>query len=449
MEITLRDYQQTLYDKATESFRKGNRRVLITAPCGAGKSYLFLYMCLRTIKNNKKVLVLVHRKELAEQHRALFREFNIPMENIRVALFYSEANRLGKHDNPDLIIADEAHNLPNTLKRVLNYYNCFVIGLSATPCRLTGEPMGNVYEDLIVGIGVKELIAKKCLAPYKYYSVQVADVSKLRIQHGDYVTSDAEKMLMQNAVYGDVIKSYKQFAEGKKTIVYCASIKHSQEVAEKFRQAGYKAAHMDSNTPKAEREKIMADFRSGEIQIICNVLLIVEGISVNDCECCILLRPTLSTTIFIQSAMRCMRYAEGKTAVIIDCVGNYLKLGMPDDEREWSLTVPIKKRKEFNDDGTLSIRQCENCFKCFKTAPKCPFCGYEYQIKGRELKAVKEVELKQIQAVEREEKEKQKKQARMEVGRCQTIEDLQKIARERGYKQAWVWQMARIKHITR
>ena len=80
---------------------------------------------------------------------------------------------------------------------------------------------------------------------------------------------------------------------------------------------------------------------------------------------------------------------------------------------------------------------------------KCPYCGYEYQIKGRELKAVKDVELKQIQAVEKKEQEQQKKYARMEVGQCRTIAELQEIARARGYKQAWVWQMARIKHITR
>jgi hypothetical protein len=109
----------------------------------------------------------------------------------------------------------------------------------------------------------------------------------------------------------------------------------------------------------------------------------------------------------------------------------------------------VHKRKEFNEDGTLSIRQCENCFKCFKTAPKCPYCGYEYKVKGRELKSVTEVELKKIEAVQKEEQERQKKEARMEVGQCRTIADLQKIAKERGYAPGWVWQMARIKHIGR
>ena len=448
MGITLRDYQADLYSKAVKEFSSGKHRVLITAPCGAGKSYLFLKMCESAISNNKKVLILVHRKELAEQHKDLLAEHNIDIPSIRIALFFSEINRLGQYDNPDLIICDESHWIPKTLRKVLDYYNCWVIGLTATPCRLTGASMGDVYESLITGISVKELIAKKCLAPYEYYSVPVADTTELPIQHGEYVMSSAEQLLMKTAIYGDVIKSYQRFADGARTIVYATSIKHSKSVAKAFCDAGYKAAHIDGSMSKAERQQIMSDFKAGKITIISNVMLIVEGISIPDCECCILLRPTVSTTVYIQSAMRCMRYKKGKTAKIIDCVMNYSKMGFPDDDREWSLDKKISHKKEFNEDGTLSIRQCEWCFRCFQ-GNKCPYCGIEHIPKGRELRQIQEVELKKIEAIEREEQEKQKKLARMEVGQCRTIADLQRIAKERGYAQGWVWQMARIKHIGR
>ena len=444
--INLYDYQLDLYNKAIESFRKGNRRVLISAPCGAGKSYLFAYMCEQTIKNNKSVLVLVHRKELAEQHRDLFKKLNIPTDKIRIALFFSESRHLGKYPKPDLIIADEAHWIPDSLKRVLDYYNTYTIGLTATPCRLTGEPMGAVYKDLIVGVSVKDLIKMKKLAPYDYYSVTIADISGLSIRHGDYATGEAEALLMQTAIYGDVIASYKRFAEGKKTIVYCASKKHSEAMAQKFREAGYAAEHFDSDTPKKERYRIMSDFRSGKVKIICNVMLIVEGISVDDCECCILLRPTLSTTIFIQSAMRCMRYQPKKRAVIIDCVANYAKLGFPADEREWSLNDAVKPKKNvFNDDGTLSIRTCSECFKCFKTASKCPYCGAEYIVTPREIKQIQAVELHKIEEENRIAEEERKKQARMEVGKCRSYEELLKIEKERGYKNGWAYFKARAK----
>lgn len=396
-------------------------------------------MCESAADRGKRVLVLVHRKELAEQHKQLFAEFGLNTENIRVALFWSEANRLGQYDTPDLIIADETHWIPNTMRKVLDYYGCRVIGLTATPTRLSGDPMGAVYEDMIVGIGVKELIERNRLAPYDYYSVPVADVSSLSVRRGDYVTAESEELLMKPAIYGNAIEAYKKYADGKKTIVYCASIKHSQSVAEAFRNAGYKAVHMDGNTPKQERMKTMEDFRSGTIQIITNVMLIVEGISVPDCECCILLRPTLSTTIYIQSAMRCMRYKEGKRAAIIDMVMNYLRLGMPDEDRKWSLDKPTKQRRELDENGNFYIRTCEKCFKVFKTAPVCPYCGAEYPLHPREIKAHENIELARITAEEAAEAERKRKQARIEQGKAKTFPELLAIGKERGYKNPAAW----------
>lgn len=443
--IELYDYQQDLYDRAKQSLKNGKRRVLVVSPCGSGKSFLFLYMCEQTIRRGKTVLVLVHRRELAEQHKELFRSMGIPTDHIRIALFQTEINRLGKFPQPDLIIADEAHNIPNSLRKVLDYYNSFTIGLTATPCRLTGEPMGEVYDDMIIGISVKDLIAQQKLAPYIYYSVDIADVSELKTRCGDYVTSESEALLMRSAIYGDVIQAYKRFAEGKKTIIYCASIKHSQAVAEAFRQAGYAAVHFDSNTPKTERKQIMQDFRDGKVSILCNVQLIVEGISVNDCECCILLRPTLSTTIYIQSAMRCMRFVPGKTAIIIDCVANYTKLGFPDDNRDWRLDKQMKPHHEYDEEGRLNIRQCSECFRCFTVAEKCPYCGAVYKVKPRELRQIKDVELKRIEAEQKQNEEKQRKNERRQVGMARSYAELKKIQDERGYKNGWAYIMAKKK----
>lgn len=383
--------------------------------------------------------MLVHRKELAEQHRQLFEEHNVPMDRIRIALFFSEVNRLGQYDKPDLIICDECHWIPKTLRKVLDYYDCRVTGFSATPCRLSGESMGEVYDDLIVGISTKELIERKCLAPYEYYSVPVADVTGLKVQNGEYVMRDAEDLLMKSAIYSDVIQSYKRFADGSKTIVYCASIKHSKAVAEAFSNAGYSAAHIDGSMSKDERQRIMADFRSGKIKVISNVMLIVEGLSVPDCECCILLRPTLSTTIYIQSSMRCMRYKPGKVAKILDMTMNYAKLGLPDDDREWSLDAPVKAKKDMDHNGSFYIRTCPSCFQVFKTAPICPYCGEPYPLSPRELKAHEDIELARISAEEAAKAEAQRKQARMQQGRAQTFEELVRIGKERGYKNPAFW----------
>jgi superfamily II DNA or RNA helicase len=266
---------------------------------------------------------------------------------------------------------------------------------------------------------------------------------------GEYNNGQLSESMCQTAIYGDVLKYYRLLGENRQAIAYCTSVKHSEDTVEMFNGNGITAVSIDGGMSIKERNKRMDMFRSGRVQILCNCNLISEGVTLPNASVALLLRPTMSLPLFIQQACRVLTPVEGKKAVIIDYVNNVQRHGLPTENHEWSLSKTVEKRKQHNDDGTLSIRQCENCFRCFKTANKCPYCGYEYQVKGRELKAVKDMELKQIQAIEKEEQEKKKKYARMEVGQCRTIAELQEIAKARGYKQAWVWQMARIKHIMR
>ena len=173
------------------------------------------------------------------------------------------------------------------------------VGVTATPVRLNGDGLGDVNDKLIIGVSAKWLIENNCLAPYEYYAPDVADLTGLHTKMGEYVTADVEKAMIKKAVFGDVISYYKRLADGRKAICYCASIKHSKAMAETFSAAGIPAAHIDGETPPAERARIIADFRSGKVTVLCNVDLISEGFDVPDCECAILLRPTQSLTLYI------------------------------------------------------------------------------------------------------------------------------------------------------
>jgi superfamily II DNA or RNA helicase len=206
-----------------------------------------------------------------------------------------------------------------------------------------------------------------------------------------------------------------------------------------FNQNGISAISIDGSMSQKERDKRMELFKSGKMQILCNCNLISEGVTLPNASVALLLRPTMSLPLFIQQSCRVLTPVQGKKAVIIDFVNNVQKHGMPTDVHKWSLTQSVEKRKQFNSDGTLSVRQCENCFKCFKTASKCPYCGYEYKVKGRELKAIKDVELKRIEGIQKEEQEQQKKEARREQGNCRSYEDLYALAKKRGYKNPAGW----------
>ncbi len=407
----------------------------------------------RMIKGAKgNVLVLAHRHTLINQHKELLDRLGVLTDKVRVESVFTESSRLGKYSpsGVDLIIIDEAHlSEAKSYRKVCEYYNCRRVLFTATPSRLDGKPL-TLADALITGITANELIQMGAISDYDYYAPDLnLDTDSVDMVAGEYNNGQLSELMCQSAIYGDVLKYYRQLGEDRQAIAYCTSVKHSEQTAKMFNDNGISAISIDGSMSQKERNKRMELFKSGKVQILCNCNLISEGVTLPNASVALLLRPTMSLPLFIQQACRVLTPVEGKKAVIIDYVNNVQRHGLPTDNHEWSLSQTVEKRKQHNDDGTLSIRQCSECFRCFKTAPKCPYCGYAYEIKGRELKAVQDVELKKIQAVEKEEQEKQRKYARMEVGQCRTIADLQKIAKERGYKQAWVWQMAKVKHITR
>jgi superfamily II DNA or RNA helicase len=398
------------------------------------------------------VLVLAHRHTLISQHKELLDDLGVLTDKVRVESVFTEASRLGRYKptDVDLIIIDEAHlSEANSYKKVCEYYNCRRVLFTATPARLDGKPL-TLADTLITGITANELIKMGAISEYDYYAPDLnINTDTVDMVAGEYNNGQLSELMCQTAIYGDVLKYYRLLGENRQAIAYCTSVKHSEQTAEMFNNNGISAISIDGSMSQKERNKKMEMFRDGKVQILCNCNLISEGVTLPNASVALLLRPTMSLPLFIQQACRVLTPVEGKKAVIIDYVNNVQRHGLPTEDHEWSLSETVKKRQQHNDDGTLSIRQCENCFRCFKTANKCPYCGFEYQVKGRELKAIQDVELKRIEAIEKEEQEKQKKYARMEVGQCRTIDDLQKIAKERGYAPGWVWQMARIKHIMR
>jgi superfamily II DNA or RNA helicase len=398
------------------------------------------------------VLVLAHRHTLINQHKELLESVGALTDKVRVESVFTEASRLGKYakDSISLIIIDEAHlSEAASYKKVCKYYNCRRVLFTATPARLDGKPL-TLADTLITGITANELIQKGAISEYDYYAPDLnINTDSVQMVAGEYNNGQLTEIMCQNAIYGDVLRYYSKLSEGRQAIAYCTSIKHSNKTADIFNKNGIPAISIDGSMSQKERNEKMDMFRNGKVQILCNCNLISEGVTLPNASVALLLRPTMSLPLFIQQACRVLTPVKGKKAVIIDYVNNVQKHGLPTEAHKWSLTQSIEKSKEFNENGTLNIRQCENCFRCFKTAPKCPYCGYEYKVKGRELKAVKDVELKRVEAIEREKQEQLKRAARMEVGQCRTIQELQKIAKERGYAPGWVWQMARIKHITR
>jgi len=442
MQLNLRPYQIDIISKTHASMRSGHRAPIISSPTGSGKTAMFAWLANQTQLKNNTVWFLVHRRELMDQTIDTFKRFDIPLDRVHIGMVATVANRPEKLPKPDLIIIDEAHHSSATtwLKIIKQFPEAYLIGLTATPCRLDGKPLGAVYDDLIQGVTPKELIDQGYLSQYRYFAPSVADLSGLGKRGSDFDQEQAAELLSQRAVFGDVIHHWRTFANKLQTICYCSSVKHSQATAEAFQAEGINAVHFDGNTPAEQRRQIVADFRAGKIMVLCNVDLIGEGFDVPDCWCCILLRPTTSLGLFIQQAGRALRPQPGKTAIILDHVGNYSRHGLPDDPREWSLTDTIKPAKQYGSDGKLTVRQCDACYFTFKSGPSvCPNCGAELKLSRQEIKNIKAIHLEEIKQGLREKADKSVKSKNL--NQCGSLMELQAYARAHGLKPGFAWVM--------
>lgn len=434
--MPLREYQSELIERVRNAYRKGYKAPYIVLPCGAGKSVIVAEIAKRATYKGNNVLFLIHRRELRDQIIRTFSKWGVDMSFCDIMMMQTAARRIGKLRTPELIITDENHHCLASSYRAIyeEFPKARIVGVTATPIRLNGDGLGDINDILIQGVSAKWLIENKFLAPYDYYAPSVSDLTGLKISHGEYAAADIEKRLAKNTVFGDVIGYYKKFAAGKQAVCYCASVRHSEEMAAAFCKAGIEAAHIDGTTPPMERQKIIDNFRCGAIDILCNVDLISEGFDIPDCGCVILLRPTKSLTLFIQQSMRCMRYKPDKRAVIIDHVGNYARFGMPDDDRKWSLEKKSKAQKAKQEaEETVQAKMCPHCFAIFLPQPKCPYCGFVFP------------------KVERKPEEAQAELVKIEgfkldfstPDECKNYSELLAFARKHNYKKGWAYYQAR------
>ena len=429
LKIKLRQYQSELIENIRNSIRKGNKAIVAVLGCGGGKSVIQGMIAKASNIKGNRVLFLVHRQELCTQITNTFTACGVDWNLCSVCMVQTVSRRLDRIPKPDLIITDEAHHsTATTYKKIYNAFpNAIRLGFTATPIRLNKGGLGEVYSDLITSVSTKWLIDNNYLSPYKYYSVKLADTSNLHIRAGEYKSDEVIALMQNKEIYGETVKQWEKIAQGKKTIIYCASVEASKETAQQFRDAGYPAESLDGAVDKDYRTQVMNKFRRGEVNILCNCDLFGEGLDVPDCECVVLLRPTQSLTLYIQQSMRSMRYMPDKTAIIIDHVGNCYQHGLPDDDRTW--TLESKKKQE----NTVKIRECRECYAVYPpTAKKCPVCGaepeHEIRCVDRKIVDIDLVEVKRREDI---------KNTRLADADLKTWDEVVEFQKIKGYKFAW------------
>ena len=446
--ITLRDYQDKCINGVRAAMRAGKRSPLLVSPTGSGKTVMFAYIAQSASKRGSKVLILVHRQELLDQTAKTLRSFGVEhgviaagrtpdrRQLVQVASVQTLVRRL-EFFKPDLIIIDEAHHgTAGSWRKVIDANpQAKILGCTATPERLDGKGLGEVFDDLIMGPEVSWLIEQGHLSKPLYYAPpQAADLSHLRVARGDFDQRDVAKAMDNKAITGDAVDHYAKLCRGVPAVAFCASVAHAEHVATEFESAGFRAATIDGNMDKEERREVVRMLGDGRLNVLTSCEIINEGFDLPIVAAAILLRPTMSLGLHLQQIGRVLRPAPGKErAIILDHVGNLARHGLAEDEREWNLEGrKKKKKKKAEEEADVQVRQCLQCFCCHTPAPTCPQCGFVYPVKERKIEVV-EGELVQLDA------EALKRQRRAEQAKAETLEDLVAYGRSRGYNNPLGW----------
>ncbi|HER5321464.1 TPA: DEAD/DEAH box helicase [Streptococcus pyogenes] len=395
-----------------------------------------------TDKGNR-VLFFSHRKEINEQVERTFAVNGVNSNLLTVGGVQSLVRKLDNLSQPEVILIDEAHHSKaKSYLKIIDYFkNAYVLMFTGTPVRLNGDGFDDIADDLVVGKSVKWLQEHGNIANFKYYAPSMIDNSVLKKRGGEF-TKDSVDQSMKSVIYGDVIKHYEKLAKGKQAIVYTHSLEASDLVSDTFNQAGYQSQAVSGKTPKNEREEAMRAFRDGDLKIMVNCELFTEGIDLPNVDVCIMLRPTQSLSLYLQFAMRPLNPRDGKTAIIIDHVGNVERFGLPNIDREWRLDGKTKQ-KQSTKIGEPTTRVCDDCYATYwSDARICPECGHENELTKREIEEIKEAELQEI-SEQKQLKLKNRVSTYQTPDMCQTMDELTEYRKQHGYKPGWQYHIAK------
>lgn len=416
--------QQKLRDDIRAAMRR-SKRILVQAETGFGKTVLGSNMITSSRDKGNTSMFIVPRRELLKQTAKSFARDNIqfsyvaaghrtnPFAKTFLCTTPTLVKRLDSVPVPKVIFMDEAHFAGETNKRVVDYFvskGAWAVALSATPRYPDGSGMGDCYDEMVCGPDLRWLIDNKRLSDYRLFAPSRPDLSGVKVVAGEYSRGElADKMEHDSMLIGDAVKHYSSHAMGRLAIAYCTSRKHSNIVAQKFRDAGIPAAHVDGDTPDDEMFRILLAFARREILVLCNADLLLFGFDLSAAvnmpvtvEAMIDLRPTMSLTLQRQKNGRALRYKD-YPAILLDHAGNTMRHNLPCARIDWKLddvkqtksrgeelerTVPVKKCLGGHSEAPGQGTEMKPCHFTHTPAPRCPNCGAWYKTAGRMVKNI-------------------------------------------------------------
>jgi DNA repair protein RadD len=397
----LRDYQQRTIDQLYEWFAAGNAgNPCLVLPTGSGKSHIVAALCKDAIQNwpETRVLMLTHVKELISQNAEKMRQHwpNAPLgiysaglrskrlgEPITFAGIQSVRTKAAQIGHIDICIIDECHLVSHKdeggYRQLLADLTAInpalrVVGLTATPYRLghgliTDAPA--LFHALIEPVTIAELIYKGFLSILRSKPTEATfDTSGVHKRGGEYIESELQAAVDTDENNIAVVDEVIDRAEGRKAwLFFCAGVHHAEQIAVLLNQRGIPAACVVGTTPKAERDRILADFKCGKIRALTNANVLTTGFDYPDIDLIAMLRPTMSASLYVQMAGRGMRVkSHTDHCLVLDFAGVVQAHG------PITAIEPSKRKGEGN--GEAPVKVCDTCNELVHISAKvCPTCG--------------------------------------------------------------------------
>lgn len=357
-----------------------------------------------------RIWFLCHRQELIDQTSKTLRSLDIEhgyvaagypaprREQVLICSVGTVGRRLDTLAAPDIIFVDEAHHaVAGTWSNIIaKFPNARIVGLTATPERLDGRGLGDLFTSLVPGPPVRDLMRDGWLCDYRAWSHSTPDLRGVKMRGKDYDAASLAAKMGDSKLIGDAVEHYMEHAAGERGVAFCVDVEHSIRTQQAFAYAGVRAVQLDGSAPKDYRKKVIRQFRDGEIDVLTSVDLFGEGFDLPELAVAILLRPTKSLGLTLQQVGRSFRpvFADGfdldttdgrlaaianstkPCAKLLDHAGNLRPEdmgghGLPDDYREWSLAG---RQKSTRSGSGPSPRICPKCFGA--SPPKSETCKY-------------------------------------------------------------------------
>ena len=404
--MKLRDYQLDMLEAVREKMRNGEKRVVLAAPTGSGKTACAAEIIRTANRRGNRSLFIADRRALVEQTLRALNEWDVEAHpwyggsrgaekahNV-VATFQTWAAEKPPGDF-ELVIVDECHvrvgdgndPKPQTAAAVLDHYKCWAVGLTATPFK---PGMGKVWNSVVCPMTTDALIAGGYLAKPRVWTPAPINVKGLQLgSMGEWRDDDLEDRLnlVVKDVLGHFIKRVDEEFGGQcpMALVFAPSAPACEPLAKSFSdRTGERFVAISHLQNSADNERAIVDFREGRAKGLVSRDMVGRGFDAPDVRMVVMTRPfRKSLAEVVQQLGRGMRPAEGKSECLVhDHAGNFLRMGhMIDGFFRMGVhtfgTLPVKG------DGTPPMKTCPECDRVLPIiVMTCPECGYQFEPTG-------------------------------------------------------------------